>query len=182
MRLRRPVAEPLSLLGDGAEWIWTLQARRFAGAEPVLDVFHAVEHLAELARAAWGGDEVATRAWLDDARRALVADGWAGVCQHVALTTAGVADPTALREAYPMVANYFLGHRDRMSYAARLARGQSIGSGLIEGTIKQRVGRRMKRSGARWVANHVGPLVEMTALADGPDWDDYWKTPINHQN
>lgn len=182
MRLRRPVSEPMSVLGDGAEWIWTLKGRRFADAEPVLDVFHAVEHLAELTRAAWGTDEVSARQWLDGARRALVADNWAGVCQYVATTTATVADPAALQKAYPAVANYLLSHRDRMSYAARLARGQSIGSGLIEGTIKQRVGRRLKRSGARWVAGHVGPFVEMTALADGPDWDDYWKPPINHQN
>ena len=35
---------------DRAEPIWTLGGRRFPEAEPVLDVFHAVEHLAELAR------------------------------------------------------------------------------------------------------------------------------------
>ena len=182
MRLRRPVAGPMSLLGDGAEWIWTLGARRFAGAEEVLDIFHAVEHLADLARAAWGDDEASSRAWLDRARRALLADGWAGVCQFVAVETADVTDPEALQEAYPAVANYFLGHRERLNYAARLARGQSIGSGLVEGTIKQRVGRRMKRSGARWLADHVGPFVEITAIADGPEWDDYWKTPTNRQN
>ena len=129
--------EPLSALGDGTEWIWTLQARRFTDAEPVLDVFHAVEHLAELSRAAWGDDGASSRAWLDGARRALVADGWAGVCQFVAQATATVANPAALQEAYPAVANYLLGHRNRMQYAARLARGQSIGSGLIEGTIKK---------------------------------------------
>ena len=182
MRLRRPPGEPLSVLGDGAEWIWTLAARRFGGAEAVLDVFHAVEHLADLARAAWGDDAAATRAWLERARRALVADGWAGVCQFMAIETATVADPEALQAAYPAVANYLLGHRDRLGYAARLARGQSIGSGLIEGTIKQRVGRRMKRSGARWLPGHVGPFVELSAIADGPEWDDYWKTPANRQN
>lgn len=92
-------------MGDGVERIWTLQARRFAGPEPVVDVFHAVGHLAEEARAAWGDDEVSPRHRLDGARRSLVADGWAGVCQIVAHTTATVADPTALRKAPPAVAN-----------------------------------------------------------------------------
>ena len=181
MRLRRPTGEPMSVLGDGAEWIWTLAARRFDGAEAVLDIFHAVEHLADLAGAAWGEDKASAAAWLARARRTLVADGWAGVCQFVAVESATVAHPRALQAAYPAVANYLLGHRDRLGYAARLARGQSIGSGLIEGTIKQRVGRRMKRSGARWLPGHVGPFVELSAIADGPEWDDYWKTPANRQ-
>ena len=49
-----------------------------------------------------------------------------------------------------------------------------IGSGLVEGTIKQRVNVRMKRSGARWLPEHVGPFVEMLAMADGPEWSEFW--------
>jgi hypothetical protein len=72
------------------------------------------------------------------------------------------------------VLNYFCGHQDRLGYAARLRRGQAIGSGLVEGTIKQRVNLRMKRSGARWLAKHVGPFVELQALADSPEWQEFW--------
>ena len=45
-----------------------------------------------------------------------------------------------------------------LDYAGRLAAGQSIGSGQVEGAIKQLVNRRRKRTGARWLAEHVGPL------------------------
>ena len=173
-RLGRPDGSALSALGDGAEWIWNLAGRRFAGADQVLDVYHAVEHLAELSRAGFGEDGGMARAWLDRARTALLADGWAGVCQFVAEEAAMVPNPSALAAAFPAVANYLTGHRDRLNYAIRLRRGQSIGSGLIEGTIKQRVGRRMKRSGARWGSENVGRFVELCAIADGPEWDDYW--------
>jgi hypothetical protein len=172
-RLGRPAGEPLSVLGDGAEWIWGLAGEHFAGAEQVLDVFHATEYLAALARAGFGEAE-AGRARLDRARRALPADGWAGVCRVVAGEAAGVPDRAAMEAASPAVANYLAGHRDRLGYAARLRRGQAIGSGLIEGTIKQRVSLRMKRSGARWLADHVGPFVELCAIADGPEWEHYW--------
>jgi hypothetical protein len=172
-RLGRPADGPLSVLGDGAEWIWNLAGEHFAGAEQVLDVFHAAEYLAALARAGFGAAE-SGRAWLDGARRALVADGWAGVCEHVAREAAAVPDRAALEAAFPAVANYLAGHRDRLGYAARLSRGQSIGSGLVEGTIRQRVNLRMKRSGARWLAGHVGPFVELCAIADGPEWGHYW--------
>jgi hypothetical protein len=70
--------------------------------------------------------------------------------------------------------NHFCDHRGRLGYAAPLLRGQVIGSGLVEGTIKQRVNVRMKRSGARWLAEHVGPFVELMAMADSVEWSEYW--------
>ncbi len=70
--------------------------------------------------------------------------------------------------------NYFTGHRHRLNYALRLRRGQSIGSGLVEGSIKQPLNRRLKQTGARWQVRHVGPFVELCALADSAEWDGYW--------
>jgi hypothetical protein len=69
--------------------------------------------------------------------------------------------------------NYFCEHQGRLGYAARLARGQVIGSVLVEGTIKQRVNVRMKRTGACWRPEHVGPFAELTAMADTPEWGEY---------
>jgi len=73
------------------------------------------------------------------------------------------------------VLNYFASHQDRLNYALRLRRGQSIGSGLVEGTIKQLLNVRMKQTGARWKVEHVAPLVELGALAAGPEWEAFWK-------
>ncbi len=73
------------------------------------------------------------------------------------------------------VLNDFASHQERLNYAVRLRRGQSIGSGLIEGSIKQLVNGRLKQTGARWKVEHVAPLVELGALANGPQWDAFWK-------
>jgi hypothetical protein len=173
-RLKLPGPKELSVLGDGAEWIWNLAGRRFAGAEQVLDVFHAGEYLADLARAGFGAGGAEASRWLDEARAALVGDGWAGVCEFVVKQAERATDRAALEAAFPRVANYLAGHRDRLGYAVRLRRGQAIGSGLIEGTIKQEVGRRMKQTGARWRSEHVGRFVQLRALADGAEWDHYW--------
>jgi hypothetical protein len=70
-----------------------------------------------------------------------------------------------------LVANDLPGRRDRLSYAARLRRGSSTGIGLVEGTIKQWVVPKMKRSGARRLAEHVGPLVKLCAVVDGAERD-----------
>jgi hypothetical protein len=48
------------------------------------------------------------------------------------------------------LAAYFAKHPTRLEYAERLAGGRSIGSGAVEGGIKQNVNLRLKRTGARW--------------------------------
>lgn len=173
LRLRVPLGEGLSLLGDGAEWIWNLAADHFHGAAQVLDVWHAAEHLARAGRAALGGGE-GFAAWLRQAEGQLVGDGYAGACAALgALTAVAGADPPACA-AVAEALNYFAGHQERLGYAARLRRGQAVGSGLVEGSIKQLVNLRMKRTGARWRVGGVGPFVEFLALADGTEWHEYW--------
>ena len=72
------------------------------------------------------------------------------------------------------LAAYLAKHPTRLNYAERLAAGRSIGSGAVEGTIKQQVNLRMKRTGARWRVEHVGPLVELRALSQTPEWQTLW--------
>jgi len=103
-----------------------------------------------------------------------VADGWAGVCEFVHGSKAVLSNPPALESAFARVANYLWGPQDRMTYAARLRRGASVGRGMIEGAIKQLVGRRIKQTGARWKTDHIGPLVELISLGHTEDWESCW--------
>ena len=165
-------ADGLSVLGDGAEWIWNLADLRFASAAQLLDVYHGCEQLGKVGRAALG--EAGMAQWLEGARGKLIGDGYCGVCEVIAGLTAEEEMCRRLGPTAAEVLNYFSGQQDRLGYAARLRRGQAIGSGLVEGTIKQRVNLRMKRSGARWRPEHAGPFVELLALADGPEWSEFW--------
>jgi hypothetical protein len=46
---------------------------------------------------------------------------------------------------------------------------------LVEGSIKQLLNRRLKQTGARWKTEHVGPFVELGALAAGMEWQAFWE-------
>ena len=72
------------------------------------------------------------------------------------------------------LAAYVAPHPEHLGYAGRLAEGRSIGSGQVEGAIKPLVDRRRKRTGARWRPEHVGPLVELVALIETPEWHEVW--------
>lgn len=176
-RLGVTAAADVTVLGDGAEWVWNLAADVFPQAGGVLDVYHAVEHIADAARALWGeGTEVAARQ-LEAGRAALLSGGKVGLERWIgeafAAAPAGPATDALLE-----LAGYLAKHPTRLGYAERLAEGRSIGSGLVEGSIKQLVNLRLKRTGARWRAEHVGPLVEWIALADSPDWQPFWATAV----
>jgi len=148
-RLGTTDASRLSVLGDGAEWVWNLAEAQFTDAKPVLDFYHAAEYLAKAGRASLSSD--ALPGWLERARKGLQGDGYAGACEALNALPGGAAE---IGEAL----NSRAGHQTRVNYALRLRRGQTIGSGLVEGTIKQRVNLRLKRTGARWLAAGLGRL------------------------
>jgi hypothetical protein len=136
------------VLADGAKWIWEEQLKHLHGAQGVLDVFHALEHLAALGGVLHPDDKGAATAWWDEARQTLLHQGRSGTDQFV---QRGSSDHTAQQQAaVELLRNYLAPHQHHLNYAARLASGQSIGSGQIEGTCKNLIGRRLKQTGARW--------------------------------
>ena len=162
-----------TVLGDGAEWIWNLAEEHLPQARGVLDVFHAIEHIGDAVKAVWGDGSEATTARIDAGRTALLAEGKPGLDRWLARAFPDVPRGAAT-DALIGLAAYLAKHPTRLNYAQRLAAGQSIGSGAVEGTIKQQVNLRMKRTGARWRLEHVGPLVELRALSHTPDWNSFW--------
>jgi hypothetical protein len=40
----------VSVLGDGAHWIWNLSSKLFGNTAECLDIFHASEHLSDCAK------------------------------------------------------------------------------------------------------------------------------------
>jgi hypothetical protein len=177
-RLALTDPERLSILGDGAEWIWNLAAQHFPGADELVDIWHGAEKVADGAKAACGQSSEAAKAQAkaqaQHGKQKLLEDGYWGVTEWVGELTGTVplgGDGAALGG----VLNYFASHQDRLNYALRLRRGQSIGSGLVEGSIKQLLNKRIKQTGARWKVEHVGPLVELGALAAGPEWQAFWE-------
>ena len=172
-RLHVTTAPDITVLADGAEWIWNLADDVFPQAAGVLDFYHAVEHIATATKAIWGEGTPTAIAQLDAGRTALVSNGKVGwerwLAEAMTHVPAGVSTDPLLH-----LAAYLAKHPTRLNYASRLAAGRTIGSGQVEGAIKQLVNLRLKRTGARWRADHVGPLVELIALSSTPQWNQHW--------
>ena len=69
---------------------------------------------------------------------------------------------------------YLANHSHRLNDRHRLACGEPIGRGLIEGACKQVIGKRMKQTGARWTVANANRMAELCCLTDSGQWADYW--------
>jgi hypothetical protein len=160
---------PLTVLGDGAEWIWKAAAAQFPAAAQVLDIFHASQYLAAAGAGLHGEGTAAASEWTEGGRRALLADGWSGVLDHVGAT------PTEGRTAAGQAGldeliGYLAKHTERLGYYGRLQSGRSIGSGAIEG-LARRMGRRLKVPGRGWRGDRVEGMAALVAAVDTPEWE-----------
>jgi len=166
----------ISVLGDGAEWIWNAATKQFGECPQVLDVYHAAEHIADAGKGLFGEGTAEAAAWLEDGRGLLLSDGWAGLCDQIGATLVKhpeLAGHAALGE----LTGYFAAHTGRLNYCHRLYTGQSIGSGMVEGAAKNLIGRRLKQTGARWEVENANKMAELCCLTYSDHWSLYWASP-----
>lgn len=156
--------DELTVLADGAKWIWSEAARNLPGAAGVLDIFHASEHLhtAALAR---HGEGPAAKAWYKSLRQTLLQSGAAGVLAELS------ADPGPDAG----LAEYLTPHVDHTPYRQRLAEGRPIGCGMVEGACKTAIGQRLKQTGARWRVRRLERMASLCCLIYGDQFDAYWR-------
>lgn len=168
-------AGPLTVLADGAAWIWSAAAEHFPAAEQVLDIFHAGQHIAAAAAGLFGEGTAAAADWLERGRAGLLADGWPGLLDHIGETPSGDRTPSGQAALDEMIA-YFAKHTDRVGYFGRLRSGRSIGSGAVEG-LARRMGRRLKVPGRGWVVGNIDGMAALIATVDTPEWEGLWSRP-----
>ena len=63
------------VMGDGAEWIWNLADQHFPGAVQIVDLYHARQHLWDLARRLHPNDPARQQAWMKIHQKRLLDKG-----------------------------------------------------------------------------------------------------------
>lgn len=171
-------AERVVVLGDGAEWIWNRAQELFPEAVQILDLYHAIEHLWEVARQLYGGvgkhkDKGATGATAKQTAKDRKTRQWAR--ERVAelkqgdissiITNLRQRRPKriAVREAVDELIGYLDKNRSRTSYAKYQSEGLTVGSGTIESGIKNVVNQRMKGCGMRWAVGRAENMLNLRA-------------------
>jgi hypothetical protein len=163
----------ITVLADGAGWIWQQAAMHFPGAAGVLDIYHALEHVADVAKAVYGETTARCQRWIDSIRMALLSGGWPTVRQRLRAAWLRTKKRSH-RKLLQSLSRYLGKHPWHLGYAQRLAEGRSIGSGQVEGACKHMIGRRLKQTGARWRVRRVNRMANLCALMYSDHWNAYW--------
>ena len=161
-------AERRVVLGDGAAWIWNIAAEHFPGAVEIVDVFHAAEHLFDIAKAVYGDDNDLARVWAEQRRDELLAGAFDDLLRAVG-THAGHREEARKGRAY------FAENRRRMDYPRFRALGLCIGSGVVEGACRNVVASRLKRGGMRWTVAGADAILALRSYIVSDRFHDFWQ-------
>lgn len=166
----------LSVLGDGARWIWDEAAKRFkviVKVDWVVDVYHVSEHVHGCAQKMFGMNTPQAKQWGTAQVEQLIEMEGPKFIDHLCEHRATVMAPKS-RDALGGLIGYLSENRDSLWYRRRLAEGLPIGSGLVEGTCKNVVGKRLKLNNARWRVRRAEHMAALRCLHYSKLWEPYW--------
>ncbi|MGH3236776.1 MAG: ISKra4 family transposase [Streptosporangiaceae bacterium] len=165
----------LTIIGDGAPWIWNIASSKFPGATQIVDLFHARQHLHDLARqlefmlldrkdewlAARLGD--LDHGDIDGIRRAARVFPLEGIKKDELDTALG----------------YFENNAPRMRYHWFRQCGLFVGSGVVEAGCKSVIGQRLKQAGMHWTKDGAGAIMTLRCQQASRPEDRIWHAPHN---
>ena len=163
------------VIGDGAVWIWNLADLHFPGAVQIVDLYHARQHLWDVAALLYPYDAVAKKRWmvpmkdlLDHGRIELLAEWLREIAAQHARTQPSLAEEIRKQ------ADYFETNVERMRYPEFRQRGFFVGSGVIEAGCKSIVGVRLKQSGMFWTIRGANAIIALRCCRFNQRFEDFW--------
>ena len=165
-------AQKKVVMGDGAEWIWNLADQYFPGATQIVDLFHARQHLWEVARRLHPNDESQQNRWM------MVHQDLLDQCKIKKLVTSlrSTQTPSAeLTEKLRTEADYFRRNARRMRYPKFRRQHMFVGTGVIEAGCKTLIGARCKQSGMFWTVRGANAILALRCCQFNGEFEDYWE-------
>ncbi len=167
-------AREVVVLGDGARWIRHVVEDHFPQAVQIVDIYHAREHLWNVANAVHGSGTPQGAAWATQADDLLSHGKIEDLVQMIETLPAIPALPGTSRSILAIEAEYFLSNAERMRYPRFRAQGMHLGSGVAEAACKTVVSTRAKRSGMRWTPDGLDAVLALRTAVLNQSYDSFW--------
>ncbi len=172
-RLAITQADHVLFIADGAPWIWKrvpllVHALGLATAQvhELLDFYHAVQHLGQVAALRKDWSAKARRLWHTQQRRLLLRGEVEQVIAAVRAICRG-RNSKAIRTHR----EYFIKNQSRMAYAKLMAMKLPIGSGAIESTVRRVVNLRLKGPSIFWCRASAEAILLLRSYYKAGRWN-----------
>jgi len=160
-------ARQLTIIGDGAAWIWNLAAAAFPEATCIVDLYHAREHLHSLTRSL----EFMLLDRKDEWLAARMEDLDYGYIDGISAAVRKYPLEGAKKDEVGRELGYFLNNAPRMRYHWFRSRGLFVGSGVVEAGCKAVIGQRLKLSGMHWTVNGADSIITLRCAQASSQWE-----------
>lgn len=167
-------AENKVVIGDGAEWIWNIAKDHFTGAVQIVDLFHARQHLWDLARLLYPIDIKRRNAWIGLHQKRWLDKG--KIAKLVASLHSIETPDAHLTRKIRNEADYFAANATRMNYPKFRKQHLFVGSGVIEAGCKTVIGHRLKQSGMFWTVAGANSILALRCSHLNGRFEDYWES------
>ncbi len=165
-----PKAERQVVLGDGALWIWNLADEYFPDAIQIVDLFHVLTHLSEVAAAIYGPGTDLAEHWSRERRQELEAGHLDSVLQALH------RHPDS--EVAQNCIQYLQNNRVRLRYADFRAAGLCTSTAVVEAGCKVTVCTRLKRAGMHWSVRGANAILALRCYYLNGRFEDFWERRI----
>ncbi|WP_028582171.1 ISKra4 family transposase [Desulfogranum japonicum] len=166
---------------DGEPCLRDGLAKLFPNATFCLDIRHAEEYLWKFGRAFYPDDNInqKNREDLVDTLRAKLYEGEVEnlleLLKEVRCTLSPKAKrDKAVRKAVAKAITYMQSRVDMMNYQKYIEEDLPIGSGMVEGAVRNVIGERLDCSGMRWKPERAEALLHLRCIELNGDWDHFY--------
>jgi len=151
-------AQKRVVMGDGAEWIWNTADQHFPGAIQIVDLYHARQHLWDVARWLYPNDSAGQKRWM--MRHQPKLDN-GKIETLVGFLRSLESLPPELADRIQGEAAYFEKNIERMRYPEFRKQHLFVGSGVIEAGCKTVIGSRLKQAGMFWTVRGANAILAL---------------------
>ena len=159
-------------ISDGGAWCNTVAESYFHDAVRILDWYHLSEHIWAAGRLLYPQQEKDASRWVHACLEHLYDSSGIGLLRHLERCRAMRSPKDA--EALDALMDYLRPRLAITDYVDYLRHGYVIGSGMMESTCKQVVGRRLKGAGMQWSESGALAMTAIVAQRLNGTWNRFW--------
>jgi Uncharacterised protein family (UPF0236) len=166
-------AERVVVLADSAQWIKNLAQMHFPEAKLIVDLYHARQHVSDLCKTLFVGNEKKVRQqrmrWWTDLDGGKVEKIIRQAQQHL-------PQEAEAKKKAGIEIHYLEKNAEYMRYAEFRAQGLFVGSGVVEAGCKSLIGQRLKQSGMEWSVRGANAIISLRCILTSGRFEDYWES------
>ncbi len=159
----------LSIIGDGAPWIWNKPLEVFPKAKQVLDFYHCSEYIHAAANAQYGKGTKQARQWVEATFTRLFHNDIDNVLHGMKIMQPVSSEA---KEKISDAVRYLSERKHQVNYGSAKRAGYHIGSGAIESANKFIGHVRLKRSGAWWYITNANNILKLRCAKYNGTYDN----------